>query len=46
MVRNIFFIEENRYKLLDAFKQYKAYVENLTGKRIKALQSDNGTEYC
>lgn len=28
-----------------AFKEYKAMVENLTGKRIKCLQSDNGKEY-
>lgn len=41
----IYFLSK-KTDILDAFKQYKAYVENLTGKRIKALQSDNGTEYC
>ena len=29
----------------DAFKRYKAYVENLTGQRILALQDDKGGEY-
>ena len=27
------------------FKEFKALVENLTGKRIKILRSDNGGEY-
>ena len=27
------------------FKEFKARVENLTGKRIKALRTDRGTEY-
>lgn len=31
--------------MLQAFKEYKALVENQTGKRIKFLQSDNGKEY-
>jgi len=32
--------------VLEAFKRYKSFVENQTGKRIKYLQSDNGREYC
>lgn len=28
------------------FEQFKARVENETGKRIKCLRTDNGTEYC
>lgn len=31
--------------VLNAFKEYKASVENLKDKKIKHLQSDNGTEY-
>src|SRR5277367_4689741 len=30
---------------LDAFKQYKAWAENQTGKRIKTLRTDSGGEY-
>ena len=29
----------------EAFKRYKAYVENLTGERILALQDDKCGEY-
>lgn len=31
--------------LFEAFKEFKAFAENHTGKRIKFLQSDNGKEY-
>ena len=31
--------------VLVAFKDFKAWVENLTGKRIKSLQDDKGGEY-
>ena len=30
---------------LDTFKQYKALVENQTGKTIKTLRDDKGGEY-
>ncbi|XP_076686075.1 uncharacterized protein LOC143378147 [Andrena cerasifolii] len=36
---------KNRSDVLDAFKEYKARVENSTGHRIKKLRTDNGTEY-
>lgn len=32
--------------VISAFEQYKSYMENQTGKSIKCLQSDNGSEYC
>lgn len=32
-------------EVLSAFKEYKALVENLRDKKIKYLQSDNGSEY-
>lgn len=35
----------NKSDAFQAFKDYRASVENLTGKRIKYLQSDNGKEY-
>ena len=40
----VYFVN-NKSEILDLFKQYKAEVENLTGNRIKILQSDNGKEY-
>ena len=32
-------------RVLSKFKEFKAQVENLSGKRIKILRSDNGGEY-
>ena len=32
-------------EVLDRFKEFKAFVENQTGRRIKVLQSYNGGEY-
>ena len=40
----VYFVK-NESEISDAFKQYKAKVENLTGNIIKILQSDNGKEY-
>lgn len=36
----------NKSDVLEAFVEYKNYVEKQTGKTIKNLQSDNGKEYC
>lgn len=41
----VFFLKEKR-NVLDIFKEYKSAVERQTGKKIKALQTDNGGEYC
>lgn len=41
----VFFIK-NKNDILDVFKRYKTAAEMLTRKKIKALQSDNGKEYC
>jgi len=30
---------------MQTFKDFKAFVKNQTGRRIKYLQSDNGREY-
>jgi len=35
----------NKSDALQVFKNYKCKVENLTGKRIKKLHTDNGKEY-
>ena len=39
------YLLENRSQALHAFQLYKALLENLTGHKIKALQTDNGREY-
>ena len=40
----IYFLK-TRDEVFNRFKEFKALVENLTGKRIKVLRSDNGGEY-
>lgn len=37
---------KSKNDVLDVFKAYKNLVENQTGCKIRALQSDNGTEFC
>ena len=32
--------------ILEKFKEYKAWAENLIGKKIKILRTDRGKEYC
>jgi hypothetical protein len=42
----IYFLKSKESEeVLDRFQEYKAQVENLTGKKIKTLRSDNGGEY-
>lgn len=41
----VFFLKK-KSDVFSAFVKYKASAENFTGKKIKALQSDNGREYC
>lgn len=36
----------NKSQTFDKFREYKAEVEKETGKSIKCLRSDNGTEFC
>ena len=40
----IYFLK-TKDEVFELFKEFKALVKNLTGKRIKKLQSDNGGEY-
>jgi transposase InsO family protein len=35
-----------KYDVFDTYKKWKALGENETGKRLKCLRSDNGSEYC
>ena len=35
----------NKSKAFAKFKKWKVEVENQTGRKIKCLRSDNGTEY-
>ena len=40
----VYFLK-SKDEVFEKFKEFKALVENQTGKRIKALRSDNGGEY-
>lgn len=40
----VYFLE-NKSEVLNVFKEWKTYVENQTGEKLKCLRSDNGTEY-
>jgi hypothetical protein len=39
------YLLKTKDRVLARFQEYKAQVENLTGKKIKVLRSDNGGEY-
>lgn len=41
----IYFLKK-KSEAFEAFIKFKAYAENFTGRKIKFLQSDNGSEYC
>ena len=41
----IYFLRK-KSKVFDKFKEFKALVENHTEKKIKALMTDNGGEFC
>ena len=40
----IYFLK-TKDEVFDRFREFTALVENLTGKKIKVLRSDNGGEY-
>ncbi|KAJ4702606.1 Retrovirus-related Pol polyprotein from transposon TNT 1-94 [Melia azedarach] len=40
------FIMKHKSEAFKNFKQWKALVENQTGKKIKRLRTDNGLEFC
>ena len=37
---------KQKSEVFKVFKQWKALVENQTGKKIKRLRTDNGMEFC
>ena len=37
---------KQKYEALEKFKIFKALTENQTGKRLKAIRSDRGGEFC
>ena len=41
----IYFLRK-KSEVFDKFKEFKALVENQTEKKIKALRTDNGGEFC
>lgn len=41
----VYFVK-HKSEALTCFKDFKAKVENQTGKKIKTIRSDNGREYC
>ncbi|KAL0361624.1 UNVERIFIED_CONTAM: Retrovirus-related Pol polyprotein from transposon TNT 1-94 [Sesamum radiatum] len=45
--RKVFvFLMKHKSEVFEKFKTWKTLVENQTGKRIKALRTDNGLEFC
>lgn len=40
------FLLKRKNEVFEKFIEYKSFVENLFGKRIKFLQTDNGGEFC
>ena len=40
------YLIKNKSEVFSKFKEYKEMAERQTGHKIKAIQSDNGTEYC
>ena len=41
----VYFLKQ-KSEVLEKFKDFKRLVENQTGKKIKVVRTDNGTEYC
>lgn len=41
----VMYLPKSKTEVLESFKGYKVLMENLTGKRIQGLRTDNGTEY-
>lgn len=45
--RKVFvYLLKNKSDAVEKFKEFKNFAENQTGKKIKVLRTDNGTEYC
>ena len=44
-IKNWIYFLKTKDEVFDRFQEFKALVENMTGKKIKVLRSDNGGEY-
>ncbi|KAL2233631.1 UNVERIFIED_CONTAM: Retrovirus-related Pol polyprotein from transposon TNT 1-94 [Sesamum indicum] len=45
--RKVFvFLMKHKSEVFDKFKNWKIFVENQTGKKLKSLRTDNGLEFC
>ncbi|KAL2227396.1 UNVERIFIED_CONTAM: Retrovirus-related Pol polyprotein from transposon TNT 1-94 [Sesamum indicum] len=45
--RKVFvFLMKHKSEVFDRFKNWKIFVENQTGKKLKSLRTDNGLEFC
>lgn len=44
--RVVVYCVEKKSSVFDVFKQFKSRAEMQTGKKIRTIRSDNGTEYC
>ena len=42
----VVYLLKRKDEVFEKFTQYKNMVENITGRNVKALQTDNGTEFC
>ena len=42
---NCVFFLKKKYEVLERFTEFKALIENASGRKIKSLISDNGGEY-
>ena len=40
------FLLSYKFDAFSTFIEWKTGIENWTGKRVKTLRTDNGTEYC
>lgn len=43
---SLVYLLKNKSEALEKFQEYKQMTENMCGKKIKCLQTDNGKEYC
>ncbi|KAL0415516.1 UNVERIFIED_CONTAM: Retrovirus-related Pol polyprotein from transposon TNT 1-94 [Sesamum latifolium] len=47
MSRKVFvFLMKQKAEVFEKFKQWKIFVENQTGRKLKVLRTDNGLEFC
>lgn len=42
----VIFLLARKFQVLNAFKEFVAFMKRQTGLKVKCLKTDNGTEYC